>query len=255
MLALCVGSLVGCGRINYDALPDQTGSDAMKDGAVSGADVLTDYFSDCEIDTTLWELVDPLSDGTFVANGSGFEISIAGTSEGHDIYSFPDDPDSFQYTVPRAIQPIADIDFEVEAKFDSSLTPEFQQQGIVVQQDLENVLRVEFHSNGTNTRLYIAHIVDRTTTTVLNEAVASLGVAPMYLRVKRTGSRWDVTHSFDGTAFTQLPAASFDQTYNISNIGVFAGNGPMVAHTAVVDYLWNLSEPFDSAAAMPTTCP
>jgi hypothetical protein len=249
LLVLCAGA-VGCGRINYSLLPEQDAG-TSEDGAA----VVTDYFSNCEVDTTLWELVDPLNEGSFATNGSGLEISIAATSEGHDIWSLPGDPDSFLYTVARAIQPIADIDFEVEAKFDSSITPRFQQQGIVVQQDLENVLRVEFHSNGTDTRLYIAHVVDRITTPVLNEAVASVGVAPMYLRVKRTGSRWDVTHSFDGTAFTQLPAASFDQDYNISGIGVFAGNGPLVAHTAVIDYLRDLSEPFDTAAAMPTLCP
>ena len=157
--------------------------------------------------------------------------------------------------VARAIQQVPNVDFNVEVKFDSPLSVRFQQQGIVVQQDLENVIRVEFHSDGSPTRIYIAHVVDRATTTILNEIVAPAATVPMYLRVKRTGDRWAVTHSFDGASFSGLPGAAFDQSYNVAGIGVFAGNGPQVDHTAVIDHFRNLSKPFDSDAAMPQTCP
>ncbi len=64
------------------------------------------------------------------------------------------------------------------------------------------------------------------------------GNAPLYLRMKRQGSAWTQSYSYDGSTWTQ--AVSFSVSLQIAGVGVFSGNAgsgtSAPAHTALVDY-------------------
>jgi len=272
-----VGALVvlgmGCGRLSFDQLdsgPDGAFGDATLDGPPTDVFVdgpsdarlvdavspggISDYFSACTLEGDVWVTEDPLGDGTFAMTGDGLSIGVAGTSRGHDIWSFPGDPTSFDYSVPRALRDQPDTDFELEVKFDTGLTTTYQQQGVIIEEDGDDVIRLEFHSNGT-TRVFISYVVAGLTNVVSNTSIAPLDTAPIWMRVRRRGDEWTLTWSTDGRSFQGDPTFTFTAAYDVMRVGVFAGNSPMVDNTVVVDYFRDTSEPFDAAADTPSTCP
>ena len=62
----------------------------------------------------------------------------------HDLWTDVDE-------VPRLLQATPNDDFEVEVKFDSPVTTRYQMQGLFVQQDAKNLLRIELHNDGGGT--------------------------------------------------------------------------------------------------------
>ena len=52
-------------------------------------------------------------------------------------------------------------DFEVEVKFASAPTAAYQMQGLVVEQDADDLLRVGVHRDGDGVRLFVAAMVER----------------------------------------------------------------------------------------------
>ena len=102
------------------------------------------------LDTGIWTFVDPVGDASVAVTGSAAQIGVpAGTA--HDVWAGVD-------SVARMLQPVPNADFEVEAKFDQAVTSAFQQQGIFVEQDATDLLRLELHNDGGGTRLFAAAI-------------------------------------------------------------------------------------------------
>ena len=60
--------------------------------------------------------------------------------------------------VVQVQQAVEDVDFEIEVKFESALTTQFQSQGIMVEQTALDFLRIEFHHFGGQNHLFIATI-------------------------------------------------------------------------------------------------
>src|SRR5690606_32332116 len=61
----------------------------------------------------------------------------------------------------------------------------------------------------------------------------------------RDGDTWTQSYSEDGANWQTL--TTFTHAMVVNAVGVFAGNaGPAPAHTAVVDYVFNLSSPIDA---------
>ncbi len=69
----------------------------------------------------------------------------------------------------------------------------FQQQGIIVEQDSNDLVRAEVHHDGGGTRLFVATIADGSSEVRHYQTVS--GGAPLYLRVVRTGNTWRVRYS------------------------------------------------------------
>jgi LmbE family N-acetylglucosaminyl deacetylase/regulation of enolase protein 1 (concanavalin A-like superfamily) len=190
------------------------------------ATVRADSFNSASLDTDIWTVVDPLGDTTVSMSGTQLRIGIpAGVA--HDVWTGVD-------TVARVLQPVPNADFEVEAKFDSPVTAAYQQQGIIVEQDSRNLLRLEFHHDGGATRLFAAALVDGTASVKHWGAVP--GGAPIYMRVKRIGNDWTVSYSSNAVAWTT--GATFTQALTVRTLGPLAGNGgsPPPAFTSAVDY-------------------
>jgi uncharacterized repeat protein (TIGR02543 family) len=196
--------------------------------------LVSDDFNACELDWGLWRLVDPRGDGTVVVNGTQVLLSVPG-GVSHDVWSDGNN-------ALRLMQVANDTDFEVEVKFESGVSPAYQLQGILVEQDAGNFLRFDFHGDGVATRVLAVKFVGGTPTIVANAEVAAANTSPLYLRVKRTGNEWLQSYSLDGQ--TWVSVASFSQAIQVGQVGVFAGNaGNVPAHTAVVDYFFNTASP------------
>jgi len=199
--------------------------------------VISDDFSGTTLNS-FWTFVNPLSDASYSLNGSTITLSVPGGVP-HDAWTSGDQ-------AVRIMQPIADQDFEVEAKFNSSVNINlpYQEQGIIVEQDSSTFLRFGMHSANQQTILFVAAVSSGNAAVEVNVAIN--GGAAMYMRVKRTGSSWLFSYSYDSLHWT--PAYQFSQTIQVARIGPFAGNGqynsqPVPAFTAIVDHFINFTSP------------
>ncbi|RIK42591.1 MAG: hypothetical protein DCC55_08395 [Chloroflexi bacterium] len=195
----------------------------------------SDDFNQCALNDNLWTFRDPQGDSTFEVTGRRLLISVpAGTD--HDLWRDKN-------FAPRMTQPVTSTNFVVEAKFESEINRRFQMQGIVVEQDDNNLLRFEFYSDGTDVRIFAAILSSSTPTPTvrINQVITPFGT-DMYMRVERAGNQWTQSYSFDGTDWTE--SVSFTHTLTTGTVGVYAGNaGAFPAHTAIVDYFFNTAAP------------
>ena len=110
----------------------------------------SDEFNGTAIDLVRWTLVDPAGGAVVGAAGGQGRISLpAGVA--HDTWTNND-------KVARLMQPAPDDNFEMLAKFDSAVSLSYQMQGFLVQQDTDDLLRLEVHREGAFTNLFAASI-------------------------------------------------------------------------------------------------
>lgn len=203
----------------------------------------SDDFNQCELNTDVWTFRDPVGDSSYTTSGRRLLLSVpAGTD--HDLWKDKN-------FAPRVTQPITNGNFAVEAKFESVIDKRYQMQGIIVEQDDNNLLRFEFYSDGTDVRIFAAILSSSTPTPTVrvNQVINPVGT-DMYMRVTRTGNQWIQAYSFDGSNWTN--SVSFNYTFTPARVGVYAGNaGTFPAHTAIVDYFFNTTAPIVPEDAKP----
>jgi hypothetical protein len=192
----------------------------------------------------VWTFYDPQNDASYALTGSGttdgwLEISVPANAE-HQMYDGG-------IQAPNLLQSMNNADFEVEVKFESSVvTPQYQEQGILVKESANKYLRFEFFSKSPGQTIIYAQGFDLPTasTPFVNMSIGAEGIAPLYMRVKRLGNQWTQSYSTDGTNW--MVAASFSYPLNPTEIGPYAGNAlglTSPAHTAQIDYFLNLDDP------------
>ena len=201
---------------------------------VSG--IASDDFNRCGVPGGAWVLVDPVGGGLAVTVG-------AGSSDARLAISVPGGVSHDPYNVNRSVrvmQPANNVDFQLQAKFDSAVTQRYQEQGLLVQQDSGNWLRFDMYSDGSSVFVYAGSTVNGSTGTMVNTAVAA-AATPFWLRVTRSGSTWTFAYSADGSSWTT--ARTFTRIITVSQVGVFGGNdgsgASIPAHTALVDYFFD----------------
>ena len=145
------------------------------------------------------------------------------------------------------LQNIADVDFQVEMKFDSLVTQGDQVEGILVQQDAQNFIWFGVYHDGTTPRLYAVVELGGTPSLVYNTPITiAPGSTSFWMRVKRPAR--------PGRRVGQLTvrhynAAILTQSLTVSAIGPAAGNDhdsnndPTPSFTAAVDYFFNTASP------------
>jgi regulation of enolase protein 1 (concanavalin A-like superfamily) len=214
-----------------------TGGAGGGGGPIPGA-ILSDDFHTGVLDTQLWEVVDPQGDGTVELVGAGtadaqLRLSVpAGTT--HDAWT--------SNTTLRAMQPAADGDFEIEVKFESEPTQQYQGQGLLVEQDPSNYVRFDVYSDGSTLKVFSATFNNGAPTIRVNSAISAGPTT--YLRLARSGNQWTARYSYDGSSWTT--ATSFSHALTVWSVGVFAANfNPNPAYTAVVDYFFDTASPID----------
>lgn len=194
----------------------------------------SDDFSSGTLDTGLWSFINPVGDGSYSLDGSHIQLSVPAAVD-HDLWSSGNDS-------ARITQFINNTDFEIEAKFTTPVSQMYQMQGLLVEQDAGNYIRVDFSYDGSNTEILSVYFVNGVPTSK-NEVVVSSG-DPMYLRLRRQTNQWTVSFSVDGV--TWHVARIFNHALTANTVGVFAGNAggaSAPAHTAVVDYFFNTAAP------------
>jgi len=173
---------------------------------------------------------------TSTLTGSALELFVPSSSE-HDFWETG-------YDVARMVQNANNTDFEVEVKWNSVIdgsSVAYKLQGIVVEQDPNDLIRFDFTSNPSGVRIFAAafnngFIRDSIRVKVDSAATGAQNTQPLYLRVKREGNVWTLWYSVNGT--TWLVATKFHHAMTVTKVGVFAGNAgsSALAHTGIVDY-------------------
>ncbi|EGJ30732.1 hypothetical protein LYNGBM3L_47340, partial [Moorena producens 3L] len=140
----------------------------------------------------------------------------------------------------RAMQTIADEDFQIEARFLTTPSERFQLHGLLVEQDADNWVRFDTYSDGNVLRVFSGVTVNGSSSVRINMTIQQ-GDAE-YLRVERLGDTWTYQYSADGNSWTT--AVSYSHALNATAAGVFAGNvAQATGYTAQVDYVEFASDP------------
>ncbi|OLT56268.1 FG-GAP-like repeat-containing protein [Moorena producens] len=192
----------------------------------SGSGLVSDDFAGGSLDPAVWSVEGPAG----VAAGLG-----ANATDAYLELITPDgNYDAWQTNnAARAMQAIADEDFQIEARFLTTPTERFQLQGLLVEQDANNWVRFDTYSDGNVLRVFAAVTVNGSSSARVNATIPA-GAAE-YLRVDRTGDTWTYEYSADGSNWTT--AGSFDHAITATSAGVFAGNtAQATGYTAQVDY-------------------
>ncbi len=193
------------------------------------------------------------SDWTFQGPGG---VSFDFDAEGNDSWLELQTPDGNHdiwnaNNAARAMQDMADVDFEISAKFLTTPTQRYQMQGLLVEEDASNWIRFDTYSNGSTLYAFAAITVNGSSSVAFQVPIPG-GTAP-FVRVDRAGDVWTFEYSQDGS--TWVEAGSFTHAINVTATGVFAGNsGPATGYTAQVDYFESSLDPLvgeDAALAPP----
>jgi len=196
---------------------------------------ISDDFNACEL-RNQWTYTDPLGDATLYLSGTELHLTVPKGSE-HNIWT----TGSF---APRLMQPISGTNFALEAKFTSLLEKRFQLQGLLIEADASNFLRINFQHDGTNVRLLAISFANGNPNVRVDQIIDHN--APLYLRVVRSGTSWSLLYSTDGVNWVTGNEFAFTLNLAATAVGLFAGNaGGNPAHTAVVDYFFATAAPIE----------
>lgn len=220
--------------------------------SLAPSQIVSDDFNAYNLKTSLWTFTDPLGDAVLTLNGTGTSDATLSlfvpAGKSHELWTAGN-------TVPRIMQPAPNVDFDVQVKFQSSVSQAYQMQGVLVQQDSANLVRIEFNSAGGDVNLFAASFTNgfSSPATQINTDIGPWG-PPLYLRIHRTGSTWVLSWSTNGTSWNS--GGIFVHTMTVNQIGLFAGNSggsAAPADTTIVDYFFNSAAPIaaeDSATTV-----
>ena len=204
--------------------------------------IRSDEFAGCTLDTSVWSYINPLNDSPLTMTGAGAQISVPGGT-GHDLWK-----QGLQ--APRLMQFVSNEDFDIEVKFDSTITKKTQTMGVLVQQDTSNWLRFNFQNDGSGANsLIVVSSVNNNPIVVSTTMPITVGAAN-YMRINRAGNFWNLQYSTDGA--TWIYAATIDRALTMSAIGPFVGNtGNNPEHVGIIDYFENLASPLAGDDTLP----
>jgi uncharacterized repeat protein (TIGR02543 family) len=234
--------------INYkitatDATNNATSTANFTCAPVGTQSILSDDFNQCVLDPETWTVYDPqvgtAGQATIRATGTQLEVTVPG-GVNHDVWR-----DGI--TAPHIMQEIGNVNFTVEAKFESAVTQKYQIQGLLIKQDDANLVRISFeYVGGGQTYVSVYPITNGEPAIAVSQQIPTKN-EPLYLRLERNGTAWEIAYRHESDAnFTSGGAYRFTHTLNASEIGFFAGNvgdisvgAAAPAFTAVFDYFFN----------------
>jgi regulation of enolase protein 1 (concanavalin A-like superfamily) len=217
-----------------------------EDGAGGTTTTLTnDDFSAGALNAGTWSFVNPGGGASQSMDGQHAVINVpAGASH---------DPGSSGDGAPRLMQTIQNADLSLDAKFDSSVSAQFQEQGVIVEQDSTHYVYASIVQNSFETDFVVKTVSGVSVTT--NAGFEIYNKPSITLRVARSGNSWTFGYSYDGLRWTAAAALSLPLT--VARAGVFGGNFGGAASPAfktLVDYFVNSTSPpaTDDGVAWPT---
>ncbi|MEM8530346.1 MAG: hypothetical protein AAGF95_05840 [Chloroflexota bacterium] len=241
--------------------------------AVDPSGLVSDDFNEQELDTDIWEFIQPEVDG--ISGTLTLEPEDAPTNA---IITLPEGTglESWEpgHNATRLMQDASDEDFQVEVKFDTLPEPSTSQ-GIMVELNDDNsttdrFLRFELYRTPTAGQLRGLIVEVRPNDggaepyVVVNptENVEIMGVdtAPVYLRLTRTGTTFTLEYSVDEENYTEI--ASQTRNLPLTRVGVYVANpepnnGTAPAFVGSIDYFKNTADEdfIDDPEPEPTPTP
>ncbi|MEM6656497.1 MAG: cadherin-like domain-containing protein, partial [Pseudomonadota bacterium] len=201
-------------------------------GLTPPSELISDDFASNVLDAA-WSIEGPSGIATSLAtNATDAYLELVTPDGNYDVWNTNNGV--------RAVQDVADGDFQIETRFLTTPTEKFQLQGLLVEQDASNWLRFDTYSDGNNLYAFAGITVDGDSSQAFRVTIPG-GTAP-YLRVDRSGDNWTFEYSLDGDNW--VTAGSFSHALSVTKAGVFAGNtGNATGYTAQVDYFENTAAP------------
>ncbi len=246
------GTLVdnGDGTLTYTPDPGYSGPDSftytVTDGGLTdtavvsvtvsapppASDAVSDDFSQGVLDP-VWRIEGPAAiSGQLGTTATDGFLELVTPDGDHDAWD--------QNNAARAMQTVSDADLQLETRFLTTPTEQYQMQGILIEADAQNWIRLGTYSDGSNLNAFGAITVNGNSSARFNVTIPG-GTAP-YLQVTRAGDDWTLSYSTDGVNWTV--AGSFTHALTVTAAGVYAGNtGQAVGYTAQVDYFENTASP------------
>jgi regulation of enolase protein 1 (concanavalin A-like superfamily) len=216
--------------------------------------LVSDDFNTCTLDPE-WRFINPLEDGVLELNGIQAKISVPAGVD-HDIWPDPDLP---TIRAPHLLRPVTDPN-NLKVKFDSALELDRQLQGLLVKQDDQNFLRINYQYQDGKVKLYAIGF-SSVSSPVIFKSLTLNGYdpdEPLYLLLNREDGQWQVSYSTDNLDWSET--GSFAFPLSVTQAGVFAGNFNKTAGnepplTAVLDYYFDADDPIDPEDADPLHLP
>jgi regulation of enolase protein 1 (concanavalin A-like superfamily) len=210
--------------------------------------LVSDDFNTTVLNPSLWQFINPGAPSTLQMTGAGTSdarVRVQLPASTHDMWSTG-------AGAPRFLQPANNTDFDVELKFESSLTAQYQMQGLIVEQDSMDYIRFDVVRRTSDSRIYAASGVNNVFTQRYNVVVPNAAI--WYIRIRRVGNQWTQWYSTNGTSWTQ--AGTFSHSLSVGRVGPWFGNSgsPAPALTGLIDYFFNNSSrisPEDGATIPP----
>jgi hypothetical protein len=200
---------------------------------VSDLAFLSDDFNDEDLNTNIWEFINPALDGTYeiLDEETSFVLGLtvpAGAR--HEIWENT-------FTPVGIAQEATNADFEIETKFESAVSERYQEQGVMVLGASSKILRIETFADGTDQFLFVASVENGSSNIFLNTAI-SFGKV-IYTKVNRSADTWTIEYSTNGVNWNE--GVTFNYPMTVQKVGAYggnAGNNPP-AHLAKLDYFFN----------------
>lgn len=213
--------------------------------SIAQSGIVSDDFSGATLGSQ-WTHVDPLDDTTLAPEGFGTEDArmVLSIPEGpnHDLWANAND-------APRLLQDCNDVNFELEAKWDSLPTQGWTAQGMLVHESADRLLVFQILHRPDGNYLFGAHLNGSSAQVLINEFLGE--VAPSYLRVERSGQNgdgWTASYSYDGSSWSSSSLLIIDlrpTQVGVHALSNFVGNGVAPAFVSKVDYFFDTANRID----------
>ena len=223
---------------------------------ISAVAQISDDFSRLEVDPAIWTHVDPANSSSCEALNGWLTIGLP-SGTGHDIRQGLN-------RSARLVQAVSNVDFEIEAGFQSLPGEDYQAQGLIVEYDATHFLHLDLRRAGPDLKLSCATVTGGITKIRGEFNLDADG--PVWLRLGRAENSWNGFYSLDGANW--IEAFTFDYVMTALNVGVFAANAgtasgdsdlerddpvgdksldgsPAPAFEMVVDYFFDTANPID----------
>ena len=190
-------------------------------GYIDDLKMVSDDFGGGALNGSLWTTYNPRGDASFGIAGKKLTITVPG-GVSHDIWTDG-------YTAPHILQDLKDFAnvYEFTVKFTTPLVgsaSNIMVQGIVAEQDTNNLIRANFSYDGSSVRIFIGGFYDGLSQPdILANEVLTGATSNLWLKLTQGGGTFRVWYSLNGTSWTFIP--SIARPLNVTKVGVFAGNG------------------------------
>jgi hypothetical protein len=121
-----------------DEIGDKSSSSVLSFITQASGPIVSDDFNSCELNP-IWQFINPLGDADYNMTDTHVELVVPGGAN-HDIWPQTGMPTN---RAPRIMQPVTDPN-NLKVKFEKGVGQRIQMQGVLIEQDASNFLRINF---------------------------------------------------------------------------------------------------------------